>query len=214
LSAVELAVIGAGPAGVAAAHEASSRGGALTIVDDNPVPGRQYFGQGASDSLRRIAGAIFDGRVRVDHRPDSCALGFFESERSVVSGGRATTLNSRCTIDAAGCTERPAPFPGWTLPGVIGGTLETLKTWMATAWRIKSRSSQPGWPKKFAAFGRWRQCLTGQQWSLLGDDTIVCRCEDAVAAELRAASGEGVTKANSLKTISRVSMGAARAATA
>ena len=85
---------------------------------------------------------------------------------------------------------------------------------MATAWRIKSRSSQPGWPKQFAAFGRWRQCLTGQQWSLLGDDTIVCRCEDVVVAELRAASGEGVAKANSLKTISRVSMGAARVATA
>jgi NADPH-dependent 2,4-dienoyl-CoA reductase/sulfur reductase-like enzyme len=133
---VELAVIGAG---LAAARGASSRGVAVTIVDDNPMPGGQYFRQAASDSLRRIAGAIFDESVRgasllgtvdharVDYRPDSTALGFFESELSVVSGGRATMLNPRCTVIAAGCTERPAPFPGWTLPGVIGaGSAQNL----------------------------------------------------------------------------------------
>ena len=57
----------------------------------------------------------------------------------------------------------------------IGGTLETLKTWMA--------GTTPGHDanghgladqvplvlagrqrRKFAAFVRWRQCLTGQQW--------------------------------------------------
>ncbi len=139
MSDVELAVIGAGPAGLAAAREASSRGVAVTIVDDNPMPGGQYFRQAASDSLRRIAGNIFDesargasllGTVehaRVDYRPDSCALGFFESELSVVSGGRVTTFTPRCTVIAAGCTERPTPFPGWTLPGVIGaGSAQNL----------------------------------------------------------------------------------------
>src|SRR5690606_18779231 len=43
----ELAVIGAGPAGIAAALAAARRGTRVTLVDAAPAPGGQYFRQPA-----------------------------------------------------------------------------------------------------------------------------------------------------------------------
>ena len=41
----ELLVIGAGPAGLSAAIAARRAGAAVTVVDERPVPGGQYFKQ-------------------------------------------------------------------------------------------------------------------------------------------------------------------------
>src|SRR5262245_23839002 len=41
----DLAIVGAGPAGLAAAGEALALGLGVTLLDDNPTPGGQYFRQ-------------------------------------------------------------------------------------------------------------------------------------------------------------------------
>jgi hypothetical protein len=63
----------------------------------------------------------------------------------------------------------------------FSGTLETLKTWMAgttpghdanghgLADQVPLVSAERQ-RRKFTAFVRWRQCLTGQQWDTPGDD--------------------------------------------
>ena len=56
---VEIAVIGAGPAGLAAAAEAVACGAKVTLIDDNRQPGGQYFRQ-ISGEFRRKAMTVFD----------------------------------------------------------------------------------------------------------------------------------------------------------
>jgi NADPH-dependent 2,4-dienoyl-CoA reductase/sulfur reductase-like enzyme len=41
----DLAVVGAGPAGLAAAGEAAAHGLSVVVLDDNARPGGQYFRQ-------------------------------------------------------------------------------------------------------------------------------------------------------------------------
>src|SRR5687767_13520802 len=59
----DLAIVGAGPAGLAAAGEALARGSTVTLLDDNPMPGGQYFRQPPT-ALTRAAHAADDA----DHR--------------------------------------------------------------------------------------------------------------------------------------------------
>ena len=78
------------------------------------------------------------------------------------------------------------PIPGFELGIVagihgIGGRREPLKTWMAGTTPGHDANdhgladqvplvSAGRQRRKFAAFVRWRQCLTGQQWDTPGDD--------------------------------------------
>lgn len=132
-TASDLVVIGAGPAGLAAATEAAARGVQVTLIDDNPLPGGQYFRRGVTEALcdlaRDVLGEDEKGAAllrivehpRVDYRREAVVFGFFDDGiLAYVQDGRLRELRPRCTVVAAGATERPVPFPGWTLPGVMG----------------------------------------------------------------------------------------------
>jgi len=138
----EVAIIGAGPAGLAAATEAATRGVRVTLIDDNPLPGGQYFRQGATEALRKVArDALHEDEQaaallrivehpRVDYHSEAVVFGYFDDDvLAYVQDGQVRELRPRCTIIAAGATERPVPFPGWTLPGVMGagGALNLIK---------------------------------------------------------------------------------------
>ena len=56
---VEIAIVGAGPAGLAATAEAVACGAKVTLIDDNRQPGGQYFRQIAGQ-FRRKATTVFD----------------------------------------------------------------------------------------------------------------------------------------------------------
>lgn len=139
---VDLAVIGAGPAGLAAAVRARSFGLAVTLLDEQPAPGGQVWRavetrMAAHDGFRypgdegglalakefRASGATY----LPAHQVWAIEPGFtlFAS-----SGGRSETLAARALLLATGAQERPVPFPGWTLPGVmtIGAAQILLKT--------------------------------------------------------------------------------------
>ena len=127
----DIAVIGAGPAGLAAAATAADAGLGAVILDNQPdVGGQIYRGiRTADDRRRRILGR--------DYAAGRALLGTLEQERvSHIAGasvwevtpdrrifysrhGEATVLRAQHVVLCTGAIERPMPFPGWTMPGVM-----------------------------------------------------------------------------------------------
>ena len=136
---VDVLVVGAGPAGLAAAYEVRSAGATVLLLDERPAPGGQYYKQpatstGAADRQAR-EGADLIARVRAGG-VDILSGGFvWGAERDgpgqlmvgCLVDGAASCIRARRLIVATGAYE-PAPlFPGWTLPGVMTtGALQTL----------------------------------------------------------------------------------------
>jgi NADPH-dependent 2,4-dienoyl-CoA reductase/sulfur reductase-like enzyme len=118
----EILIIGAGPAGLAAAR-AASRNAKVTLLDDNPDVGGQIW--------RAEAGKRGDPRLE---SPSNVKV----INNAVVHGGEdarvfAATDQGPQEIEfeklilATGARERFLPFPGWTLPNVMGaGGLQAL----------------------------------------------------------------------------------------
>ena len=125
----ELAVIGAGPAGMAAAVLAAELGVATVLIDENPSPGGQIYR--GIDRPRRssplgddfLAGRPLAAALQespVNYRPGA-TLWHLDPDGTLYfeSGGRSETLTARRVMLATGALERPVPIPGWTLPGVM-----------------------------------------------------------------------------------------------
>jgi NADPH-dependent 2,4-dienoyl-CoA reductase/sulfur reductase-like enzyme len=137
---VDFAVIGAGPAGMAAAALAAELGLDTVIVDEQDAPGGQIYrgieraqagsGLGAeyfagvplAAALRR-SGARYLPATTVWHIDPDGTL-------SLVAADGGQTLRARRILVATGAIERPVPIPGWTLPGVMtaGAAQIMLKT--------------------------------------------------------------------------------------
>lgn len=120
----DLLIIGAGPAGLAAARAASGRGLNLVLLDDNPLPGGQIWrarvGQVAAEVGSLPADATLLSGTRV-----AAVLGPRQLLLEDASGSR--TLAFETLILCTGARELLLPFPGWTLPGVTGaGGLQAL----------------------------------------------------------------------------------------
>src|SRR3546814_9101439 len=60
----DILVIGAGPAGLSAAHVAAKSGVSVGIVDDNPLPGGQIWRQGPRHPPAGEARALLDDLAR------------------------------------------------------------------------------------------------------------------------------------------------------
>ena len=123
-------VVGAGPAGLAAAYRAAQSGLRVSVADDNPAAGGQIWrGEQAKPSspeaqawfekLRSVEIEIIAG-ARVFQQPRAGAL-LAETPEGV------RELNYKHLVLATGACERFLPFPGWTLPNVMGaGGLQAL----------------------------------------------------------------------------------------
>ena len=129
----EVLVVGAGPAGLAAAFRASQAGRRVVVVDDNPTAGGQIWRGGAPSPeaqvwFERIRSVEIDfvAGARVFQQT---APGILLAEMS--SGVRELVYKD--LVLATGARERFLPFPGWTLPNVMGaGGLQALvKTGLA-----------------------------------------------------------------------------------
>jgi NADPH-dependent 2,4-dienoyl-CoA reductase/sulfur reductase-like enzyme len=117
----DIVVIGAGPAGLAAAQRAAESGASVAMVDDNPVPGGQIWRGGAVPSPWDKPSSVDTiGGARVFSAPEPGRIALETSERNF-------ELDWRSLILAPGARERFLPFPGWTLPNVMGaGGLQAL----------------------------------------------------------------------------------------
>lgn len=122
----DVVVIGGGPAGLAAAACAAECGARVALVDDNPDLGGQIWrGETTSEAAKwrqRVQAAavqVFCG-TRIFHQSEPGRL-LAEGQDDLLEMGY------RKLILATGARERFLPFPGWTLPNVMGaGGLQAL----------------------------------------------------------------------------------------
>src|SRR5580658_9533755 len=109
----DVIIIGAGPAGLAAAARAVESGARVAMVDDNPHPGGQIWRASRSpDPWLRNKVELFCG-ARVFAAPGPGVLALERADGDF-------QLRYRSLILATGARERFLPFPGWTLPNVMG----------------------------------------------------------------------------------------------
>ncbi|MFB7293046.1 FAD-dependent oxidoreductase [Actinacidiphila glaucinigra] len=138
-----LAVVGAGPAGIAAALEAADAGLRVALVDAAPQAGGQFYRQPAPGLRARRPGALHHawgtwrrlrGRLeahieagRVTHLP-GCQVWSLEPGFTLHTL-EAGAIGADGVVLATGGYEKVLPFPGWTLPGVVtaGGAQAMLK---------------------------------------------------------------------------------------
>lgn len=126
----DVLVVGAGPAGLAAAWRAAESGLRVSVVDDNPSAGGQIWrGEQAKPSSPE-AQAWFKKIRSVDIQMIAGARVFQQPEVGTL---HAETSEGVCELKyerlvlATGARERFLPFPGWTLPNVMGaGGLQAL----------------------------------------------------------------------------------------
>ncbi|NLP63752.1 NAD(P)/FAD-dependent oxidoreductase [Paraburkholderia sacchari] len=149
----DLLIVGAGPAGMAAAIAARTAGLAVTVADEGPSPGgqiyrnltaapariAQWLGKDYEAGRPLVAGLLASG---VQYLPRSVVWQIaFEPEAVAMltqgaPEGGTLEVGARAVLIATGAQERPWPVRGWTLPGVMGvGAAQTL---------LKSAGLAPG----------------------------------------------------------------------
>lgn len=140
---IDLAIIGAGPAGLNAACVAAEAGVSVCVLDERSETGGQYFkprcdgyrGTFPADDQHRRGDALRQ-RAKASGAAIRCGQTVWFARasedgtsfelRSDGTGGQ-TRITARAVILASGAMERPAMIPGWTRPGVMTiGAAQTL----------------------------------------------------------------------------------------
>jgi NADPH-dependent 2,4-dienoyl-CoA reductase/sulfur reductase-like enzyme len=145
-------VIGAGPAGMAAAATAAKLGVSTLLVDEQGAPGGQIYrgiehrdvnkpGVSQAD-WQRGAALTKEFRASGARYQPGTQVWQLDKDRKVyvTDGSKAACIAARRVLIATGAMERPLPLHGWTLPGVmtVGAAQILYKTsgWVphAGAW--------------------------------------------------------------------------------
>jgi NADPH-dependent 2,4-dienoyl-CoA reductase/sulfur reductase-like enzyme len=117
---VDVLVIGAGPAGMAAAARAHESGACVAMVDDNWSAGGQIWRGVRKQSVEMPGIEMLFGTQVIAPGSRARTL-LLEDSR------KAFEIEFNKLILATGARELFLPFPGWTLPGVMGaGGLQAL----------------------------------------------------------------------------------------
>jgi hydrogen cyanide synthase HcnB len=165
----ELVVIGAGPGGIAAAVEAAKAGLNAIVLDENSKPGGRIYGQhneGFSLTDPKFMGPDYEKgkellaefnayRDKINYLEDVLVFGTFENRvMAFQQAGKGKSLTFDKLVVATGAYERPVPFPGWTLPGVLtAGSAQTL---------VKMQRVLPGKNILFAGTGPLQLVVANQ----------------------------------------------------
>lgn len=135
----DVVVIGAGPAGLAAAATAAESGLSTLLLDENagaggqvwraitstPVTQRDQLGADYWAGAKLVDEARFSG-AEIIQRATVWSLDR-NLEIGISQGGVSAFVGARRVIVATGALERPFPIPGWTLPGVMtAGAAQTM----------------------------------------------------------------------------------------
>ncbi len=179
----DVAVIGAGPAGLAAAAACAQAGLDTVLFDEQASPGGQVY---RSITTTPLAGTKVLGEdsgkgallaksflaSSAQYVPGATVWSLTpQREIGVSVGGGSALVTARRVILATGALERPFPIPGWTLPGVMtAGAGQIL---------LKSSGLVPEGPTVLAGCGpllwllAWQYLQAGRKIDALLDTTPV-----------------------------------------
>ncbi len=130
MSDVDLIIIGAGPAGMSAAATAARGGLKVLLLDEQGHPGGQIYRNVAKNGTSRSwLGKEYASGARLVEALDNphistqfgATVWRLDDGPTVVwsKSGTSQISTARHVLITSGAQERPVPFPGWTLPGVM-----------------------------------------------------------------------------------------------
>lgn len=153
----DLIIVGAGPAGMAAALTAAALGLKTVLLDEQPRAGGQIYRNitVADPAVAALLGPDYrHGRSMAERLAGSgvelrhSALVWDVARDLTVTmlrAGRAEQVRAPQLIAATGAMERPSPIPGWTLPGVMNAGAAQIA--------LKSSGAVPSGPVVLAGCG-------------------------------------------------------------
>ncbi|AHG62962.1 NAD(P)/FAD-dependent oxidoreductase [Advenella mimigardefordensis] len=184
-----VAIIGAGPAGMIAAARLTSLKHSVIVLDEQPQAGGQIWRNithttsGLADILGPdyTAGASVAGQFAASgaqHLRGATVWNLTrERQLHYLHQGKSYSLTADAVILATGAMERPFPIPGWTLPGVMGaGAAQVL---------LKGAGTVPAAPVVIAGCGPLLYLIC---WQYL-------RANVQIAAVLDTSSGRDIFQA-------------------
>lgn len=127
----QLLIIGGGPAGLAAAVTASGQGISCSLLDEQAGPGGQIYRsiESAPEQRAQVLGTEYQRGKGLAEDFRACDVDYFpetkvwslnnEREVGVLYKEQSKIISADQILVASGAMERPVPFPGWTLPGVM-----------------------------------------------------------------------------------------------
>jgi sarcosine oxidase subunit alpha len=125
---VQVAVVGAGPAGIAAALHAAHSGAEVLLLDEGDAPGGHLrwsiatpHGLAGGRGFEIAATSQDDlAAAGVEVMSGAIVWGLFDDRLlGVVAGGESMQVQASAVVLATGSTDIAYPFPGWELPGVM-----------------------------------------------------------------------------------------------
>jgi NADPH-dependent 2,4-dienoyl-CoA reductase/sulfur reductase-like enzyme len=127
----QLLVIGAGPAGMAVAQTAARHGVEVAVIDEQAHPGGQIYRNVNASPLANInllgKDYVFGRQLvqgfehaHIDYFANS-GVWYLDhtGELGIVQDGVHRRVSAQCVVIACGAQERPMPFPGWDMAGVM-----------------------------------------------------------------------------------------------
>ncbi len=177
VSRTDVAIIGSGPAGMSAAIACAEAGVSVSVYDMQTAPGGQIYRRleanlASHPTLIRVLGPSYsEGSALIARFRKTPGITYFpntivwhtrsDGALTVKRHGETALIQARHIILAHGAMERPAPFPGWTLPGVMtAGAAQTI---------LKSSGAIPSGPTVLAGAGPLL-LLVAYQLAKLGTD--------------------------------------------
>lgn len=146
----DVLVVGAGPAGLAAARAAASQGARVGLLDAQASRGGQVWRHDVRHGTPRPAQKAFDllacTRGHVEWLPQHQVIAGDRRSLLVETPHAAIRLSFGALVLATGARELLLPFPGWTLPGVTGaGGIQALvkQGWPVQGKRVVVAGSGP-----------------------------------------------------------------------
>ena len=124
---IDVAIIGAGPAGLSAAIQCRKNDLTVTVLDEFPKPGGRLLGQLHQEPSGEWWNGIKETQLLLDTANEydtniQCGISVHHIEKldnAYVVHTNKENVKAKNILIATGAAESAAPIPGWTLPGVM-----------------------------------------------------------------------------------------------